>query len=555
MPTLLCEQQLSSPYAWADMGSSDEEFPTTESLLSTVSYTSTQASADTSDDEIRASEPSTPESNRKDKVISFDHVTAERIAHSLVMPRGAPTVAKETTIKNTFLHIDEPLLVEVVERRSHSCPARLDHGFEATSTCNEGRRNIKDTAALLEEAPAQARRRRRKQQVKSKGESTLDGCDSAGATSVPPESTEQDSTMLAGSPRQQLASSRSIFAQVWLSCQAFWQMVSNLGAVDCVTLELSSTEQALSSSYKVKVTKLRSAKTRSQTIQTMRNRLPTWQSVVLAAICSVSLWAICYGRSSNSVPTTTPAGHKCWTGRVPKFIHTLRPDEQDFPTGKMLPTVILHAPCLMDSFKKVAFHYTRSAEAWYFVKTDTVEKIEVRFTHEEPVVMTKLLHKASAIEEWLHHNVLPQVGKLNELTSTFYGQLQERERGLIIAMFDPSLSMHEVDETYRPMLAEVARAVNGFHDVTYIDTREHRTWIESQWGVTSFPAIVVQKTYPGPSEVYTGELRADAVLRFVQDSDNSCFNYKPNDMGRWFGHRDTLTCDASPVLGHLEADV
>merc|ERR1712151_625652 len=146
---------------------------------------------------------------------------------------------------------------------------------------------------------------------------------------------------------------------------------------------------------------------------------------------------------------------------------------------------------------------------------------------------------------------LPQVGKLTEFTSLFYGSLGDRDEGLVIGLFESDMEEEAVNDKYRPMLEEIAKAMQGKYHVTYMNTKEDHVWVESQFGAVSFPAIAINKNYPGQTVLYTGDMSAPAVLQFVRDFGKRCMRRSDRDeMRAVMGYTQSLNevCEASPVL-------
>jgi len=88
---------------------------------------------------------------------------------------------------------------------------------------------------------------------------------------------------------------------------------------------------------------------------------------------------------------------------------------------------------------------------------------------------------------------------------------------LIIGLFEPDMEEEAANDKYRPMLTEVAKAMKGKYHVTYMDTERDRVWAESQFGAVYFPAIAINKNYPGKTVLYTGDMSAPAVLQFLRN--------------------------------------
>lgn len=167
----------------------------------------------------------------------------------------------------------------------------------------------------------------------------------------------------------------------------------------------------------------------------------------------------------------------------------------------------------------------------------------------------KNLDDPQAISGSLALSIIPEVGILNDYSCEFYGSFQGREEGLIIGLFEPHLNLRAVSDLYRPMLSHVAKQMKGRYHVTYMGTKseKNKIWIESEFGVVSFPTIVVLIDYPGKPILYTGDMSTKALLLFLEDLHAGCYSGGYRDarhidmMMGWEKLSEKGVCDAMPV--------
>eukprot|EP00928_Gymnodinium_smaydae_P055215 TRINITY_DN38809_c0_g1_i1.p1 TRINITY_DN38809_c0_g1~~TRINITY_DN38809_c0_g1_i1.p1 ORF type:complete len:708 (+),score=81.80 TRINITY_DN38809_c0_g1_i1:82-2205(+) len=251
---------------------------------------------------------------------------------------------------------------------------------------------------------------------------------------------------------------------------------------------------------------------------------------------------------------------ECWVGEIPDYIKQVSTHSSLEPTY-IKPTIGLHAPCVLSSFVKFAKKYRRSASAWYFVRTRQEEtRIELRNRHENPVVMNFGFFSSDTIAEFLSAHCLPMVGRLTQESSNYYF---DREQGMIIALFEPISDLEEVDQKYRDMLTAVARSVRNRYHVVYMDAAAHREWIASEFGIRSFPNVVVAMRFPGAAFAYDQRtLSVERLLKFVQDVEDAEAGCRDSDPFRDGWRRafaldasrdDVGVCDATPVLHGIAA--
>eukprot|EP00928_Gymnodinium_smaydae_P047175 TRINITY_DN3146_c2_g1_i2.p1 TRINITY_DN3146_c2_g1~~TRINITY_DN3146_c2_g1_i2.p1 ORF type:complete len:703 (+),score=108.49 TRINITY_DN3146_c2_g1_i2:96-2111(+) len=242
---------------------------------------------------------------------------------------------------------------------------------------------------------------------------------------------------------------------------------------------------------------------------------------------------------------------QCWVGHAPDHIRAV--ESHNIPEPKyVFPTIGLYAPCLTTSFVEFAKQYRESVSDWYFVETRVGQKVQLQHRNEDPIVMSHGLESMDTIADFMSKRVIPTVGLLDDLSADFY---MWGERGLVLALIEPNTDVDDVDMKYRGLLTTVAKSVSKKYNVAFMDAAAHRQWIESEFGVTSFPAVVVATRFPGKYFTYIKQpISAAQILLFVRDVELHCFDQA---LGRdkWlraFGvvsrEYENKLCDADPVL-------
>jgi len=203
---------------------------------------------------------------------------------------------------------------------------------------------------------------------------------------------------------------------------------------------------------------------------------------------------------------------------------TDRPEE---PTG-IKPRIVLRAPCLLKAFESVCRRY-RPTGYWYYIKDPSGFSLEISHRNEAPIYATKqAMQSNDTVIDFLQENILPLFGPLTDVTYEWY---IFNDLGLIWVLLD--LEGHgDVDAAearYRPAMTELAVRFKARYYVGFVDTSlpQHREWVLGDIGVTSFPAVVVQRQ-AGLSRpfVYTGPLATPAISQFVHDVEDGCLNYE-----------------------------
>ena len=196
----------------------------------------------------------------------------------------------------------------------------------------------------------------------------------------------------------------------------------------------------------------------------------------------------------------------------PAVRETSSPD----PAGPDKPQMILKDSVLQAVYEQVAKDNRRKA-TFYFQKTDGPAIVLLTHSGEETTKFSGSMDNAS-LSNFLSDNAMPLFGELNG--DTFDRYLQEG-KGLVWSLFPTAdLTVEGVQKANRPMMTEVAKKIRGKYFVTYTDTDKFKDAIDSMLGVTTFPAVAVQKKAGDKKKyVYTGEMSAEKISGFIADVD------------------------------------
>lgn len=160
------------------------------------------------------------------------------------------------------------------------------------------------------------------------------------------------------------------------------------------------------------------------------------------------------------------------------------------PQEENLPVVGLYGPELVEAFEGTAKKFRKAAQ-WYWIKGDTV-KVEIKHVGEDVIVEEVVPADAEAMGKWFEKNQFPKFGAID---GESFGKYTSREGyGLIWGLFKMEASnVKEKAAEWAPMMNKVYEAVGDKYSVTYTNTAEFGSVMESMFGVSSFPKIVVQK--------------------------------------------------------------
>jgi len=155
------------------------------------------------------------------------------------------------------------------------------------------------------------------------------------------------------------------------------------------------------------------------------------------------------------------------------------------------PRVVLYAASKLAGFEEAAKANRRKA-AWFFVKSPSVEKVELQHKGESVMTLASGCGDKDKVAEFVLDNVLPLFGSLDGDT---FDKYMEAGKGLIWSMF-PKVEGEDfatVAAKQRPMMEEVARALKKNYFTTMTDTDKFKEAIDNMLSVSTFPAIAVHK--------------------------------------------------------------
>jgi protein disulfide-isomerase/protein disulfide-isomerase A1 len=163
------------------------------------------------------------------------------------------------------------------------------------------------------------------------------------------------------------------------------------------------------------------------------------------------------------------------------------------------------------TFEEVA-KANRKKASWFHVKGGA-GKMVVKHKGEDAVESTPA--DKEAMEKAFKDSAFPLWGELNGET---FGTYMEKGGGLVWALLkmDSDKVTEAVDEN-RETWHGIAKALGSDYAVTWTNTNEFGKVLESMFGVTEFPKVVVQaKAGAKKNYIYEGEMTKDAIVAYVE---------------------------------------
>lgn len=156
----------------------------------------------------------------------------------------------------------------------------------------------------------------------------------------------------------------------------------------------------------------------------------------------------------------------------------------------------------------------RKMAAWHFVKSDKNECI-IRHLGEPEIKQ----EGTDELEAFFKANSFPLFGSLDGDT---FGQYVERGNGLIWILLKMTKETHkEVVEENRAEYTKIATEFGEKYSVAHTNTADFEKVLESMFGITEFPRVVVQtKAGDKKNFIYDGEMTADAIIAYIKDVDS-----------------------------------
>mmetsp|Transcript_43814 Transcript_43814/g.80005 ORF Transcript_43814/g.80005 Transcript_43814/m.80005 type:complete len:483 (+) Transcript_43814:76-1524(+) len=188
---------------------------------------------------------------------------------------------------------------------------------------------------------------------------------------------------------------------------------------------------------------------------------------------------------------------------------------QDPPADK--PRVVLYADSLLPGFEAAAKALRRKAK-WYFVASKEQPKVVLNHLGEAPLELVQGCGDQDKVTTFVSENILPMFGLLD---GTSFDKYMEAGKGLVWVLLPmDGKTVATIQSEQRAVMTEVAKKLRGRYFLTITDTKEFKEAIDSMLSVSDFPAIAVQKTAGDKKKyVYTGEMTASSILRYVEDVD------------------------------------
>jgi len=176
--------------------------------------------------------------------------------------------------------------------------------------------------------------------------------------------------------------------------------------------------------------------------------------------------------------------------------------------------VVLRASANNEVYQGIAKSFRKSA-TWYFVESSD-NKLEVLHKGEDPHVMSEGVDDKDKITAFFEKNSFPLFGGLD---GESFAKYSKREGyGLVWGLWPMKADdVKEVVDSKREMMTEVAKSVGDKYSVTWTNTAEFGSVMESMFGVTEFPKIIVQKKGGDKKYfVYDGdEITADGLITYI----------------------------------------
>jgi protein disulfide-isomerase len=153
--------------------------------------------------------------------------------------------------------------------------------------------------------------------------------------------------------------------------------------------------------------------------------------------------------------------------------------------------VVIRGPELNEKIQKLAGSL-RSSGSFVFVKEAT-ESVTVQHLGETPIPST-----LDTLAETLKQNAMPRFGEINR--DTFGKYAEDESMGMVWFFFDNSKDdLAQTVGEHGPVIREMAQRFPGYN-FGYIDTKVFAREVEGMFGLTTFPACVIQPTLVGKAK-------------------------------------------------------
>ncbi|CAE7192035.1 unnamed protein product [Symbiodinium natans] len=212
------------------------------------------------------------------------------------------------------------------------------------------------------------------------------------------------------------------------------------------------------------------------------------------------------------------------TDEIPAHVKVLDPGSKPpMKSSETKPSISLHAQCFLKSFQKVSKKY-RPTGNWYWQKAPSADGERLSIQHQyEPAISSARVRDDSAVVTFLTDHIFPKFGELNDLSYDWY--VLQQDAGFIILLPDPAAheSLVEAQRHWRPLFQKLAHTFYPRYFMTYASTFNAKSleWIENDFGITSFPAVVVYTGHPEDQlqivQQTVREMTYETLAQFIQD--------------------------------------
>jgi protein disulfide-isomerase/protein disulfide-isomerase A1 len=186
--------------------------------------------------------------------------------------------------------------------------------------------------------------------------------------------------------------------------------------------------------------------------------------------------------------------------------------EEGEPKESDALSVTYYGSEIPDAFSALAKNQRKKA-SWHFVKSDDT-KVVLKHKGEPALESTD-----SEYEKFFTDNKFPFYGDLNGDT---FSQYIDRGNGLIWILLPMTKeNKEEVVEESRAVYTEVAKELGSKYSVTHTNTFEFGKVLESMFGITEFPKVVIQKKAGDKKNfIYEGDMDQKSLLDYVSKIDS-----------------------------------
>merc|ERR1712194_300044 len=163
-------------------------------------------------------------------------------------------------------------------------------------------------------------------------------------------------------------------------------------------------------------------------------------------------------------------------------------------------------------FEAVASANRKKAQ-WFFVATAGAKKMTIKHQGEPAIEVEASTQEE--MEKAFTANTFPLYGALDGET---FGKYMEAGNGMVWTLLEMTAdNVSEKVEESREMMTAIAKELSeDKYSVSHTNTVEFKKVLESMFGITSFPKIVVQtKCGDKKNFIYDGEMTKEGIMGFV----------------------------------------